>query len=91
MSHPIARTAKTDTTAAQMCTPSNSEDLAQVRSMVATANGPLRLATSRPRREGGANGRRTRVPEIAKGPPVPGEGYVMDEIADGVFWLSDGA
>jgi len=31
------------------------------------------------------------VPEIAKGPAVPAEGYVMDEIADGVFWLSDGA
>ena len=31
------------------------------------------------------------VPEIAKGPRVPEEGYVMDEIADGVFWLSDGA
>lgn len=31
------------------------------------------------------------VPEIAKGPPVPDEGYVMNEIADGVFWLSDGA
>jgi glyoxylase-like metal-dependent hydrolase (beta-lactamase superfamily II) len=31
------------------------------------------------------------VPDRAKGPPVPEEGYVMDEIADGVFWLSDGA
>src|SRR4051812_24236472 len=31
------------------------------------------------------------VPEVAKGPPVPEEGYVVDEIADGIFWLSDGA
>jgi glyoxylase-like metal-dependent hydrolase (beta-lactamase superfamily II) len=31
------------------------------------------------------------VPDIAKGPPLPAEGYVMEEIADGVFWLSDGA
>jgi hypothetical protein len=31
------------------------------------------------------------VPEIAKGPPVPEERYVVDEIADGIFWLSDGA
>ena len=30
------------------------------------------------------------VPEIAKGPEVPGTGYVLDEIADGVFWISDG-
>ncbi len=31
------------------------------------------------------------VPEAAKGPAVPEAGYVMDEIADGIFWLSDGA
>ncbi len=31
------------------------------------------------------------VPHTAKGPEVPAEGYVMDEIADDVFWLSDGA
>ena len=31
------------------------------------------------------------VPEIAKGVPVPAEGYAMEEIADGVFWLSDGS
>ncbi|GAA4203080.1 MBL fold metallo-hydrolase [Microbispora amethystogenes] len=30
------------------------------------------------------------VPEIAKGPQVPDTGYILDEIADGVFWLSDG-
>jgi glyoxylase-like metal-dependent hydrolase (beta-lactamase superfamily II) len=31
------------------------------------------------------------VPDIAKGPPVPPEGYVLDEIADGIFWLGDGS
>jgi hypothetical protein len=31
------------------------------------------------------------VPEIAKGPAVPEEGYILDEIADSVFWVSDGA
>ncbi|WP_168197289.1 MBL fold metallo-hydrolase [Kribbella sp. ALI-6-A] len=31
------------------------------------------------------------VPEIAKGPEVPAEGYAMEELADGVFWLGDGS
>ncbi|MFI6679640.1 hypothetical protein [Kribbella sp. NPDC050470] len=31
------------------------------------------------------------VPEIAKGPEVPAAGYVMDEIAEGIFWLGDGS
>ena len=31
------------------------------------------------------------VPERARGPVVPEAGYVLDEIADGVFWLSDGS
>ncbi|GAA1578478.1 MBL fold metallo-hydrolase [Kribbella sancticallisti] len=31
------------------------------------------------------------VPDIAKGPDVPAEGYVLDEIADGIFWLGDGS
>ncbi|MGY2700954.1 MBL fold metallo-hydrolase [Nocardioides sp. HB32] len=30
------------------------------------------------------------VPEAAKGPAVPAEGYVLEEIADGIFWLGDG-
>ncbi|HEV7709481.1 MAG TPA: MBL fold metallo-hydrolase [Asanoa sp.] len=30
------------------------------------------------------------VPATAKGPPVPAEGYVLEEIADGMFWLGDG-
>jgi glyoxylase-like metal-dependent hydrolase (beta-lactamase superfamily II) len=31
------------------------------------------------------------VPEIARGPAVGPDGYVMEELGDGVFWLSDGA
>ncbi|MEV0290820.1 hypothetical protein AB0H36_42395 [Kribbella sp. NPDC050820] len=31
------------------------------------------------------------MPEIAKGPEVPAAGYVMDEIAEGIFWLGDGS
>ena len=31
------------------------------------------------------------VPANAKGPQVPASGYVLDEIADGIFWLSDGS
>ena len=31
------------------------------------------------------------VPENAKGPDVPEEGYVLDEIADGIFWIGDGS
>jgi hypothetical protein len=32
-----------------------------------------------------------RVPEVAKGRQVGAEGYVLDELGDGVFWLSDGS
>jgi len=31
------------------------------------------------------------VPDIAKGPEVPAAGYVLDEIADGIFWIGDGS
>ena len=31
------------------------------------------------------------VPEAAKGPEVPEAGYVLDELADGIFWLGDGS
>ncbi|MFF5077833.1 MBL fold metallo-hydrolase [Actinoplanes sp. NPDC000266] len=31
------------------------------------------------------------VPANAKGPAVPAEGYVLEEIADGVFWLTEGS
>lgn len=31
------------------------------------------------------------VPETAKGPEVPAVGYVLEEIADGIFWLGDGS
>lgn len=32
-----------------------------------------------------------RVPDNAKGPALPEDGYVLDEIADGVFWIGDGS
>lgn len=31
------------------------------------------------------------LPETAKGPDLPQVGYVLDEIADGIFWLGDGS
>ena len=31
------------------------------------------------------------VPEIAKGPELPAEGYVLQEVADGIFWIGDGS
>jgi glyoxylase-like metal-dependent hydrolase (beta-lactamase superfamily II) len=31
------------------------------------------------------------VPDAAKGPEVPEAGYVLDELADGIFWLGDGS
>lgn len=31
------------------------------------------------------------VPDIAKGPAIPDTGYVLQEIADGIFWLGDGS
>ncbi|MGK5442749.1 MBL fold metallo-hydrolase [Micromonospora sp. URMC 105] len=30
------------------------------------------------------------MPQVALGPEIPETGYVLDEIADGVFWLSEG-
>jgi glyoxylase-like metal-dependent hydrolase (beta-lactamase superfamily II) len=59
-------------------------------SSIAIADGcatPTFSAAARRRREAATHA----VPEIAKGPAVPAEGYVMHEIADGIFWLSDGA
>ena len=31
------------------------------------------------------------VPDNAKGPEVPEAGYVLEEIADGIFWIGDGS
>lgn len=31
------------------------------------------------------------VPTAAKGPEVPASGYILREIADGIFWLGDGS
>ncbi|GAA2215830.1 MBL fold metallo-hydrolase [Nonomuraea monospora] len=31
------------------------------------------------------------VPEIARGPRIPDTGYLVEEIADGIFWVSDGS
>ena len=31
-----------------------------------------------------------RVPGTAHGPQIPAEGYVLEEIGDGLFWLADG-
>lgn len=31
------------------------------------------------------------VPHTAKGPSLPAEGYVLDELADGIFWIGDGS
>jgi glyoxylase-like metal-dependent hydrolase (beta-lactamase superfamily II) len=31
------------------------------------------------------------VPATAKGPALPAEGYVLDELADGIFWIGDGS
>jgi glyoxylase-like metal-dependent hydrolase (beta-lactamase superfamily II) len=31
------------------------------------------------------------VPEAAKGPTVPEAGYVLDELADNIFWIGDGS
>ena len=31
------------------------------------------------------------LPEAAKGPPIPAKGYLVQQIRDGLYWLTDGA
>ena len=31
------------------------------------------------------------LPEAAKGPPIPAKGYLVQQIKDGLYWLTDGA
>ena len=31
------------------------------------------------------------IPERAKGPPIPPNGYLVEEIRDGLYWVTDGA
>src|SRR5262245_8451208 len=31
------------------------------------------------------------IPEAAKGPPIPTKGYLVQQIGDGLYWLTDGA
>ena len=31
------------------------------------------------------------IPETAKGPAIPSKGYLVEEIRDGIFWITDGA
>ena len=31
------------------------------------------------------------IPEGAKGPPIPPKGYLVEEIRDGLYWVTDGA
>src|SRR5215204_5768459 len=31
------------------------------------------------------------IPEAAKGPAIPSKGYLVEEIRDGLFWVTDGA
>ncbi len=30
------------------------------------------------------------VPDISKGPPIPSKGYLVEEIRDGLYWITDG-
>ena len=33
----------------------------------------------------------TQLPQAAKGPVIPSKGYLVEEIRDGLFWITDGA
>jgi glyoxylase-like metal-dependent hydrolase (beta-lactamase superfamily II) len=37
------------------------------------------------------NGANIQLPEAAKGPPIPAKGYLVQQIKDGLYWLTDGA
>jgi hypothetical protein len=32
----------------------------------------------------------TQIPEKAKGPAIPSKGYLVEEIRDGLYWVTDG-
>ena len=34
---------------------------------------------------------KNQIPEVAKGPAIPSKGYLVEEIRDGLFWVTEGA
>ena len=34
---------------------------------------------------------KNQIPEAAKGPAIPSKGYLVEEIREGLFWVTDGA
>lgn len=62
---------------------------------MSTTTTPDPTATVSTRFSRDAERRRSRptaqVPANAAGPDIPDEGYVLDEIADGIFWIGDGS
>lgn len=40
---------------------------------------------------GGENATMTQIPESARGPPIPEEGYLVEEIRDNLYWVTDGS
>jgi glyoxylase-like metal-dependent hydrolase (beta-lactamase superfamily II) len=38
-----------------------------------------------------SNAAQTQIPESAKGPTIPGKGYLVKEIRDNLYWLTDGS
>lgn len=40
---------------------------------------------------GGENATMTQIPEFARGPPIPEEGYLVEEIRDNLYWVTDGS
>lgn len=37
------------------------------------------------------NATMTQIPESARGPPIPEEGYLVEEIRDNLYWVTDGS
>lgn len=40
---------------------------------------------------GGENATMTQITESARGPPIPEEGYLVEEIRDNLYWVTDGS
>jgi glyoxylase-like metal-dependent hydrolase (beta-lactamase superfamily II) len=34
---------------------------------------------------------KNQIPEVAKGPAIPSKGYLVEEVRDGLFWVTEGA
>ena len=57
-----------------------------ISTMMTTTN-----ASSSPGIKNATNNTMTQIPESARGPTIPEEGYLVKEIRDNLYWVTDGS